>query len=175
MKEFQNVKIIEMKPNTILFVALILTGLLAIACSDATDSDRSEESIKETFDLNAMEKIIKEKTDLFTEAHITKDTTFLNNIFTKDARSFPPNAEAVVGRKAIAQLNADWVNFGIYEAKEISTSFYGTKDYLIDEGTYTFIYGEDKTTDKGKYINIWKMEDGEWKIDSNIWNSSLPE
>jgi ketosteroid isomerase-like protein len=173
MKEFQNVKTIEMKRNTILLVALVLTGLLAIACSDTTDSDRREESIKETFDLNALEKIIKGKTALFTEAHITKNTTYLNNIFTKNARLFPPNAEAVVGREAIAELNADWVNFGIYEAKEISTFFYGNKDYLIDEGTYVFIYGAEKTIDQGKYINIWKMEDDEWKIDSNIWNSRL--
>jgi hypothetical protein len=29
-------------------------------------------------------------------------------------------------------------------------------------------------TDKGKYLMIWKLEDGSWKWDSDAWNSSLP-
>jgi ketosteroid isomerase-like protein len=161
-----------MKQKTIIFLAL--TAMIGFSCSQNTDSNGNSKADDAGFDLDAMKKVIEDKTNQFTEAHITKDTTFLNNIFTKDARSFPPNAEAVVGRKAISQLNMDWINYGIYEAKEISTSFYGTKDYLIDEGTYIFIFGDEKTVDKGKYINIWKMEDDEWKLYSNIWNSSQP-
>ena len=109
-----------------------------------------------------------------TEAHISKDTSFLNNIFTEDARVLPPNSEILTGRKAISQLNTDWVNYGIYEFKELTTSFYGNQDYLIDEGTYYLRYGEENTIDKGKYINIWKNVNGEWKLYSNIWNTNLP-
>ncbi len=156
-------------------ILLTLTTFITFGCSTKADTKGDSNTDEITFDLNAMKKIIEEKTNQFTAAHITKDTAFLNNIFTLNARSLPPNAEAVNGRKAISQLNMDWINFGISEAKETSTVFYGNKDYLIDEGTYIFIYGEDKTIDKGKYINIWKMEDGEWKIESNIWNSSLVE
>ena len=109
-----------------------------------------------------------------TEAHISKDTSFLNNIFTDDARVLPPNSEIVMGRKAISQLNTNWVNYGIYEFNELTTSFYGNQDYLIDEGTYYLRYGEENAIDKGKYINIWKNVNGEWKLCSNIWNTNLP-
>ena len=67
-----------------------------------------------------------------------------------------------------------WLNYGIYEFKEESTSIYGNKDYVIDEGTYYLRYGKENTIDKGKYINVWKNIDGEWKIYSNIWNTNLP-
>ena len=106
--------------------------------------------------------------------HVLKDTAYLNNIFTEDAKVFPPNSEIVIGRKAISKLNFDWVNYGIYEFKESTTSSYGNENYVIDEGTYYLRYGKVNTIDKGKYINIWKNINGEWKIYSNIWNTNLP-
>lgn len=126
------------------------------------------------FDLNAVKAEIHEKTKLFTKAHITKDTAYLNNSFTIDAKVFPPNSKIVTGRKDISKLNYDWVSYGIHEFKEETISFYGNKDYVIDEGIYYLRYGEENTVDKGKYINIWKNVNGEWKIFSNIWNTNLP-
>jgi ketosteroid isomerase-like protein len=161
-----------MKKTLFLFTAL---GLLAGGCqNDRLNSSSNSLDGNSTFNLDEVKGIIKDKTDRFTEAHLTKDTTFLNSCFTSDARVFPPNAEIVAGITAISQLNSDWVNYGIYAFKETSISLYGTKDYLIDEGTYYLTYGEERTVDRGKYINIWKNEGGVWKIFSNIWNSSLP-
>lgn len=164
-----------MRLFTKLFLLVTFFGLVLYSCDKQNNSKIETSELKTVeFDLKTAKEQIQRKTNLFTEAHITKDTAYLNNIFTKDARVLPPNSETVTGRKAISQLNADWVNYGIYEFKEMSTSFYGNQEYLIDEGTYYLRYGEEKTIDKGKYINIWKNVDGEWKIFSNIWNTSLP-
>ncbi|MFT6868123.1 MAG: ketosteroid isomerase-like protein [Cyclobacteriaceae bacterium] len=160
-----------MKQTLILFTVL---GLLAGGCqNDNSNSSSNSLESDSTFNLNEVSGIIWDKTDRFTEAHLTKDTIFLNGCFTSDARVFPPNSEIVSGIAAISQLNSDWVKYGIYEFKETSSSLYGTKDYLIDEGTYYLTYGEERTVDRGKYINIWKNDRGIWKIYSNIWNSSL--
>lgn len=164
----------EMRQTSILILAIAIAGTLLTGCDGlkTSPSEPEQESIA-AFDISEMKTVIQEKTDRFTEAHITKDTAFLNNCFTRDAKIYPPNSDAVIGRSDIADLNSDWVNYGIYEFKEESTSFYGDEDLLIDEGTYYLRYGEENTIDKGKYINIWKMEDGEWKIFSNIWNTSM--
>ena len=124
-------------------------------------------------DLIKIESLIHEKTDKFTQAHITKDTAFLNSCFAIDARVFPPQSAAVSGYSNIATLNVEWVNYGIQEFKEISTAFYGNEDLMIDEGIYHMRYGPDNAVDTGKYVNIWKLEDGVWKIYSNIWNTSM--
>ena len=144
-------------------IAIILLGTLFVACTK-----------QENFDMQAAQKTIASQTHAFTKAHITKDTAFLNNIFTKDARIFPPNSEVVSGRKSIAKLNEDWVNYGIYEFREVSVSFYGNREYLIDEGNYYLKYGPQNTVDSGKYVNIWKQVKGEWKLYSNIWNTNAP-
>lgn len=155
-----------------IIVASLFISIFILSCKEATKEPESPKSAH--FDLTAMKKIIEEKSNQFTQAHITRDTAFLNNIFTKDANGYPPNSDIVTGRAAIAAVNSEWVNYGIKEFTEETTSFYGNEDYLIDEGTYYLRYGEDNIIDKGKYINIWKQEDGEWKICSNIWNTSLP-
>jgi len=145
-------------------LALLLFALYISSC----ENKNSE------FDLNPVKAEIQEKTKFFTKAHITKDTAYLNNSFTIDAKVFPPNSEIVSGLKAISKLNYDWVNYGVHEFNEVTTSFYGSKDYVIDEGIYYLRYGKENTIDKGKYINIWKNVNGEWKIFSNIWNTNLP-
>jgi ketosteroid isomerase-like protein len=164
-----------MRPTTNILLTTLLFGVLLSSCDkkNFSKSAINKNKIAE-FDLNAAKLIIQEKTKQFTEAHITKDTAFLNNSFTEDAKIFPPNSDIVVGQKAIAQLNYDWVNYGIHEFKEETLSFYGNEDYLIDEGSYYLRYGAENTIDKGKYINIWKNIEGEWKIYSNIWNTNLP-
>lgn len=164
-----------MKRKKILVSICCLAMLLLIGCNTERGSafEKNEAETVE-FDLNSAEKIIREITNRFTEAHITRDTAFLNNCFTEDARVYPPNSEVVTGKADIARLNYEWVSYDIHEFREVSTSFYGNEEYLIDEGTYSLSYGEGPVTDKGKYVNIWKNENGTWKIFSNIWNTSLP-
>lgn len=159
-----------MRQSLNLISSILIVGFILNSCNNK----KTEKKEVTEFDLNAAKTEIQEKTKQFTKAHIIKDTAYLNSSFTEDAKVFPPNSEIVIGQKAISKLNSDWVNYGIYEFKEESTSLYGNKDYVIDEGTYYLRYGKENTIDKGKYINVWKNIDGEWKIYSNIWNTNLP-
>jgi ketosteroid isomerase-like protein len=140
-------------------------ALLVLGCSQQR---------KPIVDVTATRKIIQEKNNQFTKAHITGDSAFLVNIFTQDAKVFAPNSDVVIGRPAIAVVNSQYLKLDIKEFREETTAFYGNEDYLIDEGSYYFRYGKDNTIDKGKYLNVWKKEDGDWKIYSNIWNTNMP-
>lgn len=164
-----------MKQVSIFFLTIAFAGILTIGCgSNNTPSTTADKDSSAIFDLTAVKKIIEEKNKQFTQAHITRDTAFLNNIFAKDAKVFPPNSDVVTGRSAIEAGNLQWVNYGIKEFTEETTGFYGNEDFLIDEGTYYLRYGKDNAIDKGKYLNVWKKEDGDWKMFSNMWNTSMP-
>lgn len=164
-----------MKHTSAFFLVIAFAGLLFSACSsnNAASTATDKQNVA-PFDLTAMKKVIEEKNNQFTKAHITGDTTFLNHIFTHDARVFPPNSTLVTGYDAIAALNLQWVNYGIKEFREDITALYGNEDYLIEEGIYYGRYGKDNIVDSGKYIDIWKKEGGDWKICSNIWNANAP-
>lgn len=164
-----------MKRIPIVLLTLTLTGLSAIGCgsTDSASSTLHRDSAV-TFDVSAMRPEIEARNRLFTNAHVIGDSAAMVNIFTADARVLPPNADPVIGRRAIEVLTAQYLNFGITEFREETTAFYGNQDLLIDEGTYVMVYDKGKTTEKGKYVNIWRKESGEWKIYSNMWNSNAP-
>lgn len=155
------------------FIAVLLFATIAnIAC---THNDAAAgNSHVDVFDTVAIKKIIQEKNNQFTKAHISGDHAVIDSMFTEDARSFPPNADAVIGRKAIETLTAEYIKYGINEFTEQTTALYGNKDYLVDEGSYFLSYGKDSTVEKGKYLNVWKNINGQWKIYSNMWNTNTP-
>ena len=148
----------------ILSGTIICAGLFTIGCREGVA----------TFDVTAMKKIIDEKNNRFTKAHVTNDTTAIVNFFTQDARVLAPNADAVIGLPAITVLVSQCQKFGIKEFREETTALYGNDEYLINEGTYVIRYGKDNIIEKGKYLNVWKKVDGDWKIFSNMWNTNQP-
>jgi ketosteroid isomerase-like protein len=151
---------------------LSILAAFTLACNEqaAPGPSAADESVA-SFDLGAMRTLIMEKNAAFTQAHITGDSAVLIDYFTPDARVLGPNAKAVVGQAAIAELNAQYVGYGIKEFTEVTTNFYGDENYLIDEGTYFMRYGED-VVEEGKYLNVWKQVDGEWRVCANMWNSN---
>lgn len=163
-----------MKQAAIYFLVIILIALSTTSCNNNTSATETPKDSAAPFDAAALRKVIDEKNNRFTRSHITGDTAFLNNIFTQDANVFAPNADVVVGRAAIAALNLEYINFGIKEFREETTALYGNEECLVNEGSYFMAYGKDSTTEKGKFINIWKKVDGDWKIHSNIWNTNAP-
>lgn len=154
-------------------VALLLATIVAVACS-RTEPPSPPTAQTTTFDLPAMRRMIEEKNDRFTKAHITGDSATIDAMFTRDARSLPPGGEAVSGAAALHQFTLEYINAGVTEFREETTAFYGNADLLVDEGTYVVAYGPGSVVERGKYLNVWKQEDGTWKIDANIWNTSAP-
>ncbi len=54
-----------------------------------------------------------------------------------------------------------------------SSEVWGNADVVIVGGTFD-VMGKSGSLDKGKYIELWKEENGEWKLFRDIWNSSIP-
>ena len=50
----------------------------------------------------------------------------------------------------------------------------GHGDTAIEVSKYTLQGEGGQVLDEGKYIIIWKQEDGQWKLHRDIFNSSLP-
>ena len=126
-------------------------------------------------DMDALKMIIEAKNLAFTQAHVTGDREVIDAMFTDDARVLPPNSDPVEGRQAIDELTRQYIEYGVYEFHEETIDFYGSGDLLIDQGNYVMVYGPEKTREEGKYLNVWRLVDGDWKIHSNIWNSNATE
>jgi ketosteroid isomerase-like protein len=165
-----------MKTKTYLFILSILPlSVLLTGCNNSqTQNAANADADTATFDLVSMRRTIDEENAKFANAFVNGDSATLVNHYTLDASLFPPNSEAVRGRDAIALLIQQYLKFGIKEFRDEITNLYGSEDNLIEEGNYFMGDGKGNTIDKGKYMDVWRKVNGEWKIYSNIWNSSVP-
>jgi len=160
-----------------LLLLTLIFGLVLYSCDEKNNSKTEADELKTVeFDLSVEKVKIQEMNNEFTEAHINgkKDSLTMVNYYTQDAKIFPPNSDPVIGKPAISELTSLYMKYPISEFSEQTTAFYGNEEYLIDEGNYIMRYGEDNAEEKGKYLNVWKKEDGKWKVFSNIWNANMP-
>ncbi len=114
----------------------------------------------------------------FVDAFNRGDIAAAMGVYTEDATILPPNAEIMKGKGAITAFWKGARDMGVKEAKLETVELTPMGDNAACEiGKYVMKIhpeGGEAFTDKGKYMMIWKLEDGSWKWESDAWNSSLP-
>jgi ketosteroid isomerase-like protein len=85
-----------------------------------------------------------------------------------------PSVPAVIGRDSIRAFFYAGGNNGEAVIELPIGSVYGNEDLVVEDGTYNFPDGKGGSVDKGKFIALWKQEDGKWKLYREIWNTDLP-
>ena len=63
---------------------------------------------------------------------------------------------------------------GIKEAKLETGEVDGNGATAVEVSKYSLHDTNGETLDSGKYIVVWKEEDGSWKLHRDIFNSSVP-
>src|SRR4030095_12535306 len=159
-----------------IFLLTITSAVVLITGCGRNNNPSTSSIVKDsatTFDLTKMKQIIEEKNKTFAKAFITGDSASMVNNYTHDGKIFPPNSDEIIGQPAIATLVSQYLKFGIKEFRDEITALYGNEDNLIEEGNYFMGDGKGNTIDKGKYIDIWRKVDGDWKVYSNMFNTSM--
>ena len=121
---------------------------------------------------------IEANTKQFVEASNKGDAAAVANMFTMDARLLPPNAEMVEGRANIQKFWQDVITAGV-KIVSLETVHVETQgNVAVEIGRYTTTIpgaGGTTTTDKGKYVVMWKREGASWKLAVDIFNTDIPK
>jgi ketosteroid isomerase-like protein len=93
-------------------------------------------------------------------------------MYADGAKVLPPNAAAITNDQGVLAMWRSFIDSG---AKfSIATTFVeGRGDLAYEVGTYS-ITAADGGKDTGKFVVVWKRQNGAWKIVADIWNSDLP-
>jgi uncharacterized protein (TIGR02246 family) len=102
------------------------------------------------------------------------DAAGLAALYTENGQVLPPNSDSVTGRQAIQMFWQAVMDMGIKEAKLEIVEVEGHDDTAIEVSIFSLMGEGGQVLDKGKYIVIWKQEDGQWKLHRDIFNSSMP-
>lgn len=154
----------------------LLIGVLAFtACNTgSTESTTVPEKKDAAITDDDLKKIVEERNTIYTNAMVNGDSVNLVDHFSTDCVVLPPNGEQIVGKASIVPVVMAFSRMGIKKFTDETTRVLNGGDYIIEEGNY-FLGGENESTlDKGKYICVWKKEDGVWRVCSNMWNTSQP-
>lgn len=150
----------------------ILLAICFSACQSAKDANDAGSS---SFNLDSVKMHIADMNKVYTKRFTTSDRAFFEERYTKDAAVYPPNERAIVGIDSIAKYF--YVGDGMDMQMEFPQSnIFGNGDYVVEDGTYNFPSpdGSGASLDKGKFMAVWKQEDGKWKLYREIWNSDMP-
>jgi len=95
--------------------------------------------------------------------------------YTEKALGMYSNMDFVTGRSAIQKAYQGLLDMGNVKAIKFETvELEEHGDTAYEVGKYTMFGPEGKMMDTGKYVVIWKREEGQWKYNRDIANTSMP-
>jgi uncharacterized protein (TIGR02246 family) len=124
--------------------------------------------------LNSTWEAIVERTGIFEQAMANADPAGVANCYTLDAEFMAPGGPAVQGRANIQAVMTGYIQQGFTFYKVTSTIVYSNTGIVGVQASYTLSQAAGANKDIGKTIQLWKQEDGVWKIFRDCFNSDLP-
>jgi uncharacterized protein (TIGR02246 family) len=110
----------------------------------------------------------------FSAAYKRGDAAALADLYTADAVIFPERSERITGREAIARYWTPRPGRRITRHVLTPTRIVVDGDHAYDYGTYEIAGDRDGTPwgpFRGKYVVVWRRDQGSWRMQLDIWNS----
>ncbi len=143
-------------------VALTAISALSVVMLTGCAQPRAQES-----------SALAERAEAWQDAFNARDIEAVAALYTEDARMMPPNGPMGTGREAVRADLQGLLDAGLTGTLEtLETVVAGDLGYRV--GTYVLNAPDGSVADKGKFIEIWRLVDGTWKISRDIYNSDLP-
>jgi uncharacterized protein (TIGR02246 family) len=116
---------------------------------------------------------IRNKNAEFIEAFKRKDGVAVAAMYSTSAKVMPPGAETVEGKSKIQAFWESVFRAGITDAKLDTIEVDLIGGYTAIETGKFVMYASKDVADRGKYLVVWRNEDGQWKLHRDVWNSSM--
>lgn len=114
------------------------------------------------------------KVDLWETEYNAGNFEALVAMYSADGCRMPPNLEPAYGAEAILENLVTGREAGIASIDVELSEAHTDRGTGWATGTYIIMAEDGTEIDSGKWLNVSKNVDGEWKIHCDIWNSNLP-
>ena len=101
------------------------------------------------------------------------DSKGMASLYTSDGMLLPPGAGVQEGSTAIQNFWQMVMDMGVKRAQLGTVQVERVGETAIEMGNYKLSGADGQSLDEGKYIVIWKRQNGDWKLHKDIWNTSL--
>ena len=161
-----------MKKIQLFKIACLSLILVSMSCKKAEETPA--ETAKPAFDLAAAKTAVDARYREFEKAFNAKDSVGLANCYTTDAKFMQPNDKSMEGRPAIQKGFGMWFKGETPTLKLNLVELWGDENNLTAEDAWTMTDKDGKVVDEGKSLEVYKMEEGTWKLLRDCYNSNMP-
>jgi uncharacterized protein (TIGR02246 family) len=100
------------------------------------------------------------------------DAAAIAKLYTAEGQLLPANSDFVRGSDAIRKFWQGAIDMGLKAVvlDTIEVEDYG--DTAIEMGRYRLLAAAGVVADNGKYVVIWKNENGRWRLHRDIWTTN---
>lgn len=153
-----------------LFLPAIVSCVILFSCNNEAPKTEAAAS----FSLDSAKAAIAASNADFGNGFATGDSAAFVSHYTSDACINVTNMPKMCGTAAITAFFNGGYKMGVRGLKITTNEVMGGKEGVIETGAYEMFADKNMSIDKGKFIVIWKEENGKWKMHRDIWNSDLP-
>ncbi|MGE5432539.1 MAG: YybH family protein [Syntrophomonadaceae bacterium] len=129
--------------------------------------------------METVEMVIRSENRKFMDSFMHQDPKKVAELYTCKAILMPPNNDEIYGSEQIRTFWQGVMNLGIKEVNLETDDIILKDNIAVETGKYTLKTSNNgdagTVADKGKYLVVWKHEDGAWKLHLDIWNSSVSD
>ena len=142
--------------------SLLILAIFVSGCSQKAVEKKSE---VQQSDISVLEKEIESRLREY-ELHLKNgDSIALGNMYMANAEIIPSTA----GRENIVKVFSSMIQDSITGSSFETTELWGNDDLLVEEGTGSWSHENGTVVGRGRYLLVWKKEDGQWKILRDTW------
>jgi uncharacterized protein (TIGR02246 family) len=116
---------------------------------------------------------IRNANDNFEKKFANGDAQGMASLYTSDGMLLPPGAAIQEGSIAIQNFWQMVMDMGVKRAQLETLNVEQQGETAIEVGQYSLSGADGQRMDVGKYVVIWKKQEGDWKLHKDIWNTNL--
>ena len=154
-------------------LAMTILFISSLTSCKETAKEMPKTVIEPEYNLSVAKTEIEAANKEFMAFFAATDSVGLANLYTQDAKFMNTGEPAITGRKNIQSALSGIMNSGITSVDLRTIGVWGTEDLITEEGEIS-LFVEEAEVYQGKYIVLWKKDDGKWKLFRDIFNSNLP-
>ena len=117
---------------------------------------------------------IRRANDTFEATFKRGDAAGIAALYTRTGMLLPTGHGPIEGPAGIQAFWQGALDMGLKQLTLNTQEVEELSDTAIELGHYALLGPNQQPVDEGKYLVVWKEDDGQWRLHRDIWNSSRP-
>ncbi len=143
------------------YALIFFVSIFTFSCEQKNENHESKVEV----DVTTLEKEIEARLKDYQKHLKNGDSVALGNMYMKNAEIIP----STVGRANITKVFGRYIRDSITGSNFKTTQLWGNDQLLVEEGVGKWSHSNGTVVGSGRYLLVWKKDDGEWKILRDTW------